>query len=119
MSGHRPFRDLIKGWPEERLREMRLGSARLGVKNQISEAIGEGLLRKNDELSDLLCEAELDFSDKELVQAIEEQVAAVAGTAQDFTPARRKRISELTDEVRGWIALAESGQTHTGEFTKD
>ena len=108
MSGHRPFRDLIKDWPEERLREMKLGSARLDVKIQISRAIGKELLLKNDELSDLLCEASLDFSDKELVQAIEKQVAAVAGTAQDFTPAQRQRIEELTDEVRGWIALAES-----------
>ena len=110
MSGHRPFRDLIKDWPEERIREMKLGSARLKVKVQIARAIGEELLLKNDELSDLLCEASLDFSDKELVQAIEEQVAAVAGTAQDFTPEQRRRIEELTDEVRGWIALAESSE---------
>ena len=108
MSGHRPFRDLIKDWPEERLREMKLGSARLDVKIQIAEAIGQELLLQNDELSDLLIEALMDFSDKELVAAIEKQVAAVAGTVQDFTPEQHQRIEELTNEVRGWIALAES-----------
>ena len=119
MSGHHPFRDLIKDWPEERLRKMKLGSERLDVKIKLSDAIGEKLLRENDELSDLLCEVELDFSDKELVEAIEEQIAAVAGTAQDFTSARRKRIDELTDEVRGWIALAESRQDNSAEQTQD
>ena len=108
MSGHRPFQDLIKDWPEERLREMKLGSERLGVKIQISRVIGEKLLRQNDELADLLIEAELDFSDRKLLQAIEEQIAAVEGTEQAFTPAQQERIRELTDEVRGWIALAES-----------
>ena len=108
MSGHRPFSELIKDWPEERLREMKLGSERLGVKIQIARVIGEELLRQNDELSDLLIEAELDFSDKELVQAIEEQIAALEGTERAFTPAQRERLQELTDEIREWIALAES-----------
>ena len=108
MSGHRPFSELIKDWPEERLREVKLGSERLGVKIQISRVIGEKLLRRNDELSDLLIESELDFSDKELVAAIEQQVEAVAGTPDEFTPEQRQRIAELTDEIRGWIALAES-----------
>ena len=108
MSGHRPFSELMKGFSKERLEEIKLGSERLDVKIQLSRLIGEELLRQNDELSDLLIESELDFSDKKLVQAIEEQIAAVAGTAQDFTPAQRNRLQELTDEVRGWIALAES-----------
>ena len=108
MSGHRPFSELTKDFPPERRQRIAIGTERLKVKVQIAETIGEELLRKNNELSDLLIEAELDFSDKELVQAIEKQVAAVAGTAQDFTPAQRQRIEELTDEVRGWIALAES-----------
>ena len=108
MSGHRPFSELTKDFSAERRRRIDIGVKRLDIKIQISRAIGEKLLRENDELSDLLCEAELDFSDKELVQAIEKQVADVAGTAQDFTPAQRQRIEELTDEVRGWIALAES-----------
>ena len=103
-----PYSELTKHFTEEDWRQIKIGSARLEVKVQISRAIGEKLLRENDELSDLLCEASMDFSDKDLVEAIEKQAAAVAGTAQDFTPARRKRISELTDEVRGWIALAES-----------
>ena len=119
MSGHHPFSELTKHFTDEDWRLHKIGVERLDVKIQISEAIGEQLLRKNDELSDLLCEAELDFSDKELVQAIEEQVAAVAGTDQDFTPARRKRINELTDEVRGWIALAESGRDNSAEQTQD
>ena len=114
-----PYSDLTKHFTEEDWRLVKIGSERLDVKIQISRAIGKELLLKNDELSDLLCEAELDFSDKELVQAIEKQVAAVAGTVQDFTPARRKRINELTDEVRGWISLAESGRMHTGELTED
>ena len=119
MSGHRPFSELTEHFTEEDRRLIKIGSERLDVKIQIAEAIGEGLLRENNELSDLLCEAELDFSDRELVRAIEGQVAKVAGTAQDFTPARRNRINELTDEVRGWISLAESGQAHTGELTQD
>ena len=119
MSGHRPFSELTEHFTDEDWRLVALGSKRLDVKIQIAEAIGERLLRENNELSDLLCEAELDFSDRELVQAIEGQVAAVAGTAQDFTPARRNRINELTNEVRGWISLAESGQAHTGELTQD
>ena len=106
-----PYSELTKHFTEEDWRLIKIGSARLEVKVQISRAIGEKLLRENDELSDLLCEAELDFSDKELVEAIEEQVAAVAGTAQDFTPEQHRRIKELTNEVRGWIALAESSKT--------
>lgn len=113
------YSEITKHFTDEDWRLIKIGSERLDVKIQISRAIGEELLLKNDELSDLLCEASMDFSDKELVQAIEEQVAAVAGTAQDLTPARLKRINELTDEVRGWISLAESGQTHTGELTED
>ena len=109
MSGHRPFSELTKHFTKEDWRLVAIGTERLKAKVAIAEAIGEELLRQNDELADLLCEAELNFSDNELVQAIEKQVAAVAGTAQDFTPARRKRINELTDEVRGWISLAESG----------
>ena len=108
MSGHRPFSELTKDFSPERRQRNAIGTERLKVKVEIAEAIGKELLLKNDELSDLLCEASLDFSDKELVQAIEKQVAAVAGTAQDFTSAQRQRIEELTDEVRGWIALAES-----------
>ena len=119
MSGHRPFSELTQHFTDEDQRLHKIGVERLNVKVQIAEAIGEKLLRENDELSDLLCEVELDFSDKELVQAIEKQAAAVAGSAQDFTPARRKRINGLADEVRGWISLAESGQTHTGELTED
>ena len=103
-----PYSELTKHFTEEDWRLVKIGAERLDVKIQISRVIGKELLLKNDELSDLLCEAELDFSDKELVAAIEQQVAAVAGTAQDFTPAQRERIQELTDEVRGWIALAES-----------
>ena len=103
-----PYSELTKHFTEEDWRLVAIGSKRLDVKIQIAEVMGEPLLRKNDELSDLLIEAELDFSDKELVAAIEKQVAAVAGTAEDFTPERRQRIAELTDEVRGWIALAES-----------
>ena len=108
MSGHRPFSELTKNFSLERKRQNAVGSQRLGVKIQIANVIGEELLRQNDELSDLLCETELDFSDKELVAAIEQQVAAVAGTPEDFTPAQRERLAELTGEVRGWIALAES-----------
>jgi hypothetical protein len=108
MSGHRPFSELTKHFTEEERRLNAIGSERLNVKVRLAETIGEQLLLQNDELSDLLCEAELDFSDRELVQAIEEQVAAVAGTAQDLTPGQRQRIAELTGEVRAWIALAES-----------
>ena len=103
-----PYSELTKHFTEEDWRLIKIGSDRLKVKVQIAESIGQELLLKNDELSDLLIEAELDFSDKELVAAIESQVAAVAGTTQDFTPERRQRIEELTNEVRGWIALAES-----------
>lgn len=119
MSGHRPFSELTKHFTEEDHRLVAIGTERLNVKILLAEAIGEELLLKNDELSDLLTEAELDFSDKELVQAIEEQVATIAGTAQDFTPAQRKRIMELTDEVRAWISLAESKRTRTGELAED
>ena len=108
MSGHRPFSELTRHFTDEDWRLHKIGVERLDVKIQISRVIGEKLLRRNDELSDLLIEAELDFSDKELVQAIERQVAAVAGTPEDFTPEQRQRIEELTGEVRGWIALAES-----------
>ncbi len=108
MSGHRPFSELIKDWPEERLQKIKLGSARLNVKVEIARVIGEELLRQNDALSDLLCEAELDFSDKELLQAIADQVDAVAGRERAFTSAQLDRLRVLTDEVRGWIALAES-----------
>jgi len=108
MSGHHPFSELTKHFTEEERRLNAIGTERLKVKVKIAETIGEQLLLQNDELSDLLCEAELDFSDTELVQAIEKQVAAVAGTTQDFTPAQHQRIAELTGEVRAWIALAES-----------
>ena len=114
-----PYSELTKHFTDEDRRIVAKMRERSDVKIQIAEAIGERLLRENDELSDLLCEAELDFSDRELVQAIEGQVAAVAGTAQDFTPARRNRINELTNEVRSWISLAESGQAHTGELSQD
>lgn len=108
MSGHRPFSELTRHFTDEDWRLHKIGVERLDVKIQIARVIGEELLRQNDELSDLLIESELDFSDKELVQAIEEQIAAVEGTERAFTPAQRQRIEELTDEVRGWIALAES-----------
>ena len=113
-----PYSEITKHFTEEDWRLIKMGSARLKVKVQIARAIGEELLLKNDELSDLLCEASMDFSDKELVQAIEEQVAAVAGTPQDFTPEQRRRIEELTDEVRGWIALAESSKAESA-ITED
>ena len=103
-----PYSELTKHFTDEDRRIVAKMRERSAVKIQIAEAIGEKLLRRNDELSDLLCEAELDFSDKGLVAAIEQQVAAVAGTPEDFTPEQRQRIEELTDEVRGWIALAES-----------
>ena len=108
MSGHRPFSELIQDFPKERLEGIKLGSERLEVKIQISRAIGEELLRENNDLSDLLCEAELDFSDKELVQAIEEQIAAVEGTERAFTSEQQRHIKELTNEVHSWIALNES-----------
>ena len=103
-----PYSELTKHFTEEDWHLVKIGAERLDVKIRISRAIGKELLLKNDELSDLLCEASLDFSDKELVQAIEKQVAAVAGTSEDFTQAQHQRIADLTNEVRGWIALAES-----------
>ena len=103
-----PYSELTKHFTEEDWRLIKLGSARLKVKVEIARVIGEELLRQNDALSDLLCEAELDFSDKELLQAIAEQVDAVAGTERAFTPEQKRHIEELTDEVRSWIALAES-----------
>ena len=108
MSGHRPFSELTKHFTAEDRRLVAIGTKRLKVKVQLAEAIGEELLLENDELSDLLCEAELDFSDKELVEAIEKQVKAVAGTTRDFSPSQRQHITQLTQEVRSWIALAES-----------
>ena len=108
MSGHRPFSELTKDFSPERRRLNAIGSERLGIKVQIARTIGEELLLKNDGLSDLLCEAELDFSDKELIKAIQEQIAAVEGTAGEFSPEQLQQLAELTDEIRGWIALAES-----------
>ena len=110
MSGRHPYSELTKHFTEEDRRLVAIGTERLRVKAQIAESIGEDLLLKNDDLSDLLIEAELDFSDKDLLHAIEKQVDAVAGTAQDFTNEQRKRIVELTGEVRVWIALAESNR---------
>ena len=70
------FPSLTKDFsPGRRRKRNAIGTGRLKVKVEIAEAIGEELLLENDELSGLLCEAELDFSDKELVQAIEKQVA--------------------------------------------
>ncbi len=103
-----PYSELTKHFTKEDWRLIKLGSARLNVKVELARVIGEELLRQNDALSDLLCEAELDFSDKELLQAIAEQVDAVAGTERAFTSAQLDRLRVLTDEVRGWIALAES-----------
>ena len=103
-----PFSELTKHFTDEDWRLVKIGAERLDIKIQISRAIGKELLLKNDELSDLLCEAELDFSDKELVRAIEEQIAAVEGTEQALTSEQRRHIEELTKEVRSWIALAES-----------
>ena len=108
MSGHRPFSELTKDFSPERKRRNAKGSARLGVKIQIAKVIGEDILRENEALSDLLCETELDFADKELLQAIEQQIQAVEGTEQALTPERRQRIEELTSEIRGWIAQAKS-----------
>ena len=108
MSEHHPISELLRDFPKERLERIKLGSERLEVKIQISRAIGEELLRENNELPDLLCEAELDFSDKELVQAIEDQIAAVEGTERAFTPEQQRHIKELTNKVHGWIALNES-----------
>ena len=110
MSGHHPFSELTKNFSPERRQRNAIGAQRLDVKIQIAEAIGEKLLRQNDGLSDLLCDSDLDSTDKELVAAIERQVVAVVGTADNFTPAQRRRIAELTGEVRGWIAQAESVQ---------
>ena len=108
MSGHRPFSELTRDFSPERKRRNAKGSARLGVKIQIAKVIGEDILRENDVLSDLLCETELDFADKELLQAIEQQIQAVEGTEQALTPDQLKRIDELTAEIRNWIALAAS-----------
>ena len=108
MSGHRPFSELTKDFSQERRRLNAIGSNRLGIKVEIARIIGEELLLKNDDLSDLLCEAELDFSDKELLNAIQQQIEAVAGTAQEFNSEQLRRLAELTDEIRGWITLAES-----------
>ena len=103
-----PYSELTKHFTEEDRRLIKIGSARLKVKVQISRVIGEELLLESDELSDLLCEAELDFSDKELLQAIAEQVDAVAGTERALSTAQLDRLRKLTDEVRQWIALADS-----------
>ena len=102
------YSELTKHFTDEDRQIVAKMRKRSDVKIQIAEAIGEKLLRQNDELSDLLCEAELDFSDKELVRAIEEQIAAVEGTEQALTSEQRRHIEELTNEVRSWIALAES-----------
>ena len=110
MSGHHPFSELIKDFSPERRRLNAIGSQRLGVKIRIAENIGQKLLLANDELSDLLCDSDLDSTDKELIAAIESQLAAVAGAPDDLTPARHRRLAELMDEVRGWIAQAESVQ---------
>ena len=61
----------------------------------------------------------LNFSGKELAEAIEKHIAAVAGTAPGFHSGQRKHIEELTDEVRGWIALAEPGLTSSEETTQE
>ena len=103
-----PYSELTKHFTEEDWRLIKLGSARLKVKVQIAKVIGEELLRQNDALSDLLCEAELDFSDRELLQAIAEQVDAFAGTERAFTSTELDRLRALTDEVRHWIVLADS-----------
>lgn len=110
MSGHRPFSELTGDFSPERRRRNDLASRRLEVKIQLAQAIGEKLLRQNDELADLLCDPDLDATDGELVAAVERQVAAVAGATDDFSPAQRRRIAELTNEVRGWIAQAKSVQ---------
>lgn len=110
MSGHRPFSELTRDFSPERRRRNALASQRLEVKIQIARIIGEKLLRQNDELAGLLCDPDLDATDRELVAAIERLVAAVAGAADDFSPAQRRRIAELTDEVRGWIAQSKSVQ---------
>ena len=110
MSGHRPFSELTRDFAPERQRRNALASRRLEVKIQLAQAIGEKRLRQNDELAELLCDPDLDATDRELVAAIERQVAAAAGSAADFSPAQRRRIAELTDVVRGWIAQAKSVQ---------
>ncbi len=100
----------MKDLPEEPLQETKLGSDRLKVKVQIAKIIGEELLRKNDKLCDLLCEAETDLSDKELLLAIAEQVNTVSGTERALTSAQLDQLSELTNEVREWIEQAESAK---------
>ena len=110
MSGHRPFSELTKDFSAERKRRNSVGSQRLALKIQIAQTIGEDLLRENDDLADLLCEAELDFSDKELLQAIAYQVASVNGTKREFSHSLLQRLEELTGEVRRWIELAESAK---------
>lgn len=112
MSGHHPFSELTKDFSPERRRRNTLASQRLEVKIQIAQIIGEKLLRQNDALADLLCDPDLDATDWELVAAIERQVAAVAGAADDFTPPQRRRLAELVGEVRGWILQAEIGRAH-------
>ncbi len=103
-----PYSELTKHFTEEDRKLVAKGSKRLDVKIRISQVIGEELLRENSELCDLLCEAELDFSDKELLRSVADQVAAVKGTTREFTPAQLERLEELTAEVHRWIAEAES-----------
>ena len=110
MSGHRPFSELIKDFSPERKRRNNIGSQRLALKVQIAQTIGEELLRENEDLSELLCEAELDFSDKELLKAIANQVASVNGTKREFSQSKLQRLEELTGEVCRWIELAESAK---------
>ena len=59
MSGRHPYSELTKHFTEEDRRLVAIGTERLRVKAQIAESIGEDLLLKNDDLSDLLIEAEL------------------------------------------------------------
>ena len=110
MSGHRPFSELIKDFSPERKRRNAIASQRLSLKVQIAQTIGEELLRENEDLSELLCEAELDFSDKELLKAIANQVASVNGTKREFSQSKLQRLEELTGEVCRWIELAESAK---------
>ena len=110
MSGHRPFSELIKDFSPERKRRNAIASQRLALKVQIAQTIGEELLRENEDLSELLCEAELDFSDKELLKAIANQVALVNGTKREFSQSKLQRLEELTGEVCRWIELAESAK---------
>ena len=51
MSGHRPFSELTKHFTEEDWRLVAIGTERLKAKVAIAEAIGEELLRQNDELA--------------------------------------------------------------------